>query len=66
MPDTKSDTYEKESLKQPKEIDKGKSSVATKVRQTVEYNTGGAVRVIYSDRAVGEKKGPTKINWNNW
>ena len=60
MPDAKSDTYEKKSLKQSKNIDKGRSFVDTNFREAVECDTCGAVCFIYSDHAVGEKKGPTK------
>ena len=60
MLDSKADTYEKKSLKRSKELDKGKSFVATKVRESVECDTCGAVRVIYSYHAVGENKGHTK------
>ena len=47
IPDAKSDTYEKKPLKRLKGIDKGKSFVATNIRETVECNIYGAVRVIY-------------------
>ena len=65
MLDSKADTYEKKSLKRSKELDKGKSFFATKVWETVECDTCGAVCIIYSDHAVGEKKVPSKKNWKN-
>ena len=46
--DAKSDTDEKKSLKQSKDLDKGKSFVDTKVQENVECDTCGAIRVIYS------------------
>ena len=64
--DAKADTDEKKSIKQSKELDKGRSFVATKVQETVECDTCGAVRVIYSYHAVVDNKGPTKINLNTW
>ena len=60
MTDEKSDTDENKSRKRLKEIDKGKSFFATKVQETVEWYTCGALHVIYSYHAVGEKKISTK------
>ena len=60
MPNAKTDTDKKKSIKQSKDLGKGKQIVATKVWETVECDTCGVVHFIYSYHEVEEKKGPNK------
>lgn len=60
MPDAKADTEEEKSVQLSKNLDKGKSFSASKVRPTIKCASCRAIRVIYSDHAVGTKKRPTK------
>ena len=60
IPTTKADTDEQKAVKHAKSLDQGRSFTATKVRATVSCDSCGADRVIFSDNAVGTKKGTSK------
>ncbi len=60
IPIAKKDSVEKKSIDASKKLDKGRKFNATKVRATIDCDSCGAPRVIYSDHAIGKANGPSK------
>ena len=54
------DAEEKKSVEASKKLDKNRKFSATKVRATIDCDSCGAPRAIYSDYAVGSTRGPSK------